>query len=86
MYGPEVCAFVDPSLNMFTTDSAAARGEWPIGVCFHKRVKKFSATIGNPFTKKQEYKEGIVRMKSGWNGCNRLTCSDTANRPAGRST
>ena len=32
VYGPEVCAFVDPSLNMFTTDSAAARGEWPIGV------------------------------------------------------
>ena len=24
-------------------------------VCFHKRVKKFSATIGNPFTKKQEH-------------------------------
>lgn len=55
VYGPEFCAFVDPSLNMFTTDSAAARGEWPIGVSWQERAKKFHSRCSNPFTKKYEH-------------------------------
>jgi hypothetical protein len=33
VYSPETCVFVTQAVNKFTTDSGAARGEWPIGVC-----------------------------------------------------
>lgn len=32
LYSPETCIFVSHAVNMFTTDSGATRGEWPIGV------------------------------------------------------
>lgn len=55
IYSPEACVFVDSITNTFVTKCDASRGEWPIGVCFHKRVKKFASVCGNPFLKKQEY-------------------------------
>jgi hypothetical protein len=41
-------------LNTFTTDSTAARGDWPIGVYWNKQNGKFMAYCSNPFTGKQE--------------------------------
>jgi len=45
VYSPDTCVFVSPNLNTLLTDRAAARGEWPIGVCFDKAKKKFCAYI-----------------------------------------
>ena len=55
VYSPETCVFVSGSVNNFTNDRDAARGEWLIGVYWHKRVNKFTSYCSNPFTKKQEY-------------------------------
>ena len=45
VYSPDTCVFVSPALNTLLTDSAAARGEWPIGVSWRKDHKKFQAYI-----------------------------------------
>ena len=55
VYSPDTCVFVDRATNSFTTDRAKLRGEYPIGVRFHKPSGKFIAQCCNPFTKKQEY-------------------------------
>ena len=54
VYSKETCAFVSKAVNMFTTDRGASRGEWLIGVCWHKRGGKFMSQCRNPFTKKRE--------------------------------
>lgn len=54
-YGPNTCVFVSSVVNNFVTESNAARGKYPIGVCWHKVRQKFVAYCNNPFTKKQEY-------------------------------
>ena len=54
MYSPDTCVFVGGVVNGFLTDSAAARGEWPLGVHWHERKQKFQSMCCNPFTKKQE--------------------------------
>ena len=48
VYGPETCCFVDKSVNSFLTDSKSSRGEWPIGVSYHKMHRKFQARCRNP--------------------------------------
>lgn len=55
VYSPETCVFVSGVVNMFTTDRGAARGEWLIGVSWHKPTEKFVSQCGNPFTKKKEH-------------------------------
>lgn len=55
IYSADTCVFVTPSVNSFTTDRGAARGEWMIGVIWHKAAKKFQAQCRNPFTKKREH-------------------------------
>jgi hypothetical protein len=55
VYGPSTCVFASDGLNKFTTDCAAARGEWPIGVHWNKRRGKFAAQCCNPFSGEQEY-------------------------------
>ena len=54
VYSKETCVFVTRSVNLFTTDSGASRGEWMIGVSWRKDKDKFEAQVNNPFTKKQE--------------------------------
>lgn len=41
IYPPETCVFVTQAINSLILDSGAARGEWPIGVIWHVRDKKF---------------------------------------------
>ena len=55
IYSPDTCVFVDAVVNIFITDSAAARGEYPIGVSWHKRDCVFQGYCNNPFTKKIEH-------------------------------
>lgn len=55
IYGPNTCVFVSRQVNNFVVEKTATRGEWPIGVCWHKPGKKFLATCHNPHTKKQEH-------------------------------
>lgn len=55
LYSPETCVFVSAMTNTFIIDGGAKRGEWPLGVAFHKRDKKFRAQCRNPFTNKYEY-------------------------------
>lgn len=43
VYSPDKCLFVPNWINTLLTASDAARGEWPLGVCWHKQHKKFIA-------------------------------------------
>jgi len=55
VYSENTCVFVTGMVNKFTIDSAASRGEWMIGVAWHKGTSKFRSSCCNPFTNKQEY-------------------------------
>lgn len=55
VYSPDTCVFVDGVVNLFLTDCATARGEWPLGVCWHEPTGKFASRCNNPFTRKYEY-------------------------------
>lgn len=54
VYSPTTCVFVDGVVNLFLGDSAAARGEWPIGVHWYGRNQKFMSQCNNPFSRKRE--------------------------------
>lgn len=43
VYSPETCVFVDRKVNNFSTGRNATRGEYLIGVYWHKRERKFAA-------------------------------------------
>lgn len=55
LYHPDFCVFIDRSLNLFLTDNERARGKWPIGVYFDRRIGKFKAQCCNPFTGKKDF-------------------------------
>lgn len=55
VYGSDTCVFVTRAVNMFTNDNGAARGEWLVGVCWHKQAGKFVSNCRNPFTGKKEH-------------------------------
>jgi hypothetical protein len=55
LYSPETCAFVLQATNSFVIESDARRGDYPIGVDFHKRAGKYRARCKNPFTVENEY-------------------------------
>ena len=42
-YSETTCVFVPQEVNKFFTDSGNARGEYPLGVYFHKQKGKFQA-------------------------------------------
>jgi len=54
VYGPYTCVFVDQKVNMFLTDSGATRGQYPIGVYYHKESRKFSSVCSSVTTGKQK--------------------------------
>jgi hypothetical protein len=49
IYSPDTCVFIEADLNTFLTDSEASRGDYLIGVTYHKRDKVFEAKCNNPF-------------------------------------
>lgn len=54
VYSPDTCIYVPGWLNKFTNDRMAARGDFPVGVYFHKQIGKFHARCSNPLTGKNE--------------------------------
>lgn len=54
-YSPEFCIFIEADLNVFLVDRAAARGDYPVGVYWNIRDKKYQAKCGNPFTGVRDY-------------------------------
>lgn len=54
-YNPLSCCFVDLITNTFLINRAAARGDYMVGVNWHKCTSKFVSQCGNPFTGKQEH-------------------------------
>ena len=43
IYSEDTCAFVPREINVFFLDRKAAKGEYPIGVTFHKQANKYKA-------------------------------------------
>lgn len=54
IYSPETCIFIPVKVNCFMLEANSLRGEYPIGVSWHSRDKKFQARCSNPFTNKVE--------------------------------
>lgn len=48
-YNPECCRFVPKRLNLLLMKSASRRGEYPIGVYFHKASQKYMARCGGEY-------------------------------------
>lgn len=53
VYSPNTCMFVPQLLNTFTLDCGAARGEWPVGVCFESSRGRFRAECRNQVSGKR---------------------------------
>lgn len=45
LYSKDTCCFVPAEVNMLLTKSDKSRGEWPVGVYFHKATGKFRARL-----------------------------------------
>lgn len=45
LYSPETCVFIPTCINSFLSLTNSLRGDNPVGVCFHKRVRKYQAQI-----------------------------------------
>ena len=45
IYSPDTCIFAPRQINLLFTDSGRSRGEYPIGVYFHKNTGKFMAHV-----------------------------------------
>lgn len=54
-YSSATCVFVTRAVNNFANDHKAKRGEWLIGVSWHKEKDKFQSHCSNPFSGKQEH-------------------------------
>ena len=48
VYRPEACVYIPPELNTFTADNRSARGDYPIGVCWHNGDKRFQSEVMGP--------------------------------------
>ena len=45
VYSPDTCSFIPQRVNKLLVDCGASRGEYPIGVSFHKPTGKFQANL-----------------------------------------
>lgn len=55
VYSATTCVFVDQRVNLFSIGSNASRGDWPIGVYWHKASGKFSSQCSSVVTGKYTY-------------------------------
>lgn len=53
-YSQDTCVFIPREINLFMTDQGKCRGDFPIGVTWHKRTKVFRASCNNPFNGRYE--------------------------------
>jgi len=44
-YSPSTCCFVSREINSLLNNNVAKRGKYKVGVCWHKRIEKFTANI-----------------------------------------
>ena len=45
LYSKDTCCFVPAEVNSLLIKRDKSRGEWPVGVCFHKHTGKFMAYL-----------------------------------------
>jgi len=45
-YSPKTCAFISPATNNLLVASAAANGEYPLGVFYNKKKNRFQVYVG----------------------------------------
>lgn len=45
VYSPTTCVFVPNFINSLFTKKQNGRGDFPVGVCYHKRDKKYQASL-----------------------------------------
>ena len=55
VYSSETCCFIPCYVNCFLTESAAVRGNYPIGVCWDGRSRKYRSRVSNPLNKHREH-------------------------------
>lgn len=55
VYSEQSCVFVSSVVNSFVIEREANRGEWPIGVSWHRATGKFISSCNNPFSKEREH-------------------------------
>ena len=55
VYSSDTCVFVTQSVNNFTNENGALRGEWLIGVHWDKKSEKFRAMCSNPLSGEREH-------------------------------
>lgn len=60
VYSPEKCCYVDQLVNSFITDRGAVRGQFMLGVTWHKHRKCFVAQCANPFGVTPYEKRGYI--------------------------
>jgi len=46
LYSPDTCVFVELKINSFLLENDKTRGQYPIGVSFHKIVGKYTSRVG----------------------------------------
>lgn len=47
VYSPDTCLFIDKNINLLFISSASTRGNYRLGVSFHKREGKFRSTCSD---------------------------------------
>lgn len=52
VYSPKTCCFVPREINVLFTKRQNKRGNYPIGVHFHKKIKKYIALVNKNFNQK----------------------------------
>ena len=53
VYSEDTCVFVPQRINSLLTNSGASRGEYPIGVYWHKASSKFSAVCSHGYSNRK---------------------------------
>lgn len=79
VYSPKNCIFVSIEINSLLTDHAAARGDYPQGVSWHKRVKKYSSNI-NKYGKRSHigYYDSILLAETAYKNAKSLHLKEVA--------
>ena len=68
VYSPDTCLFIDKRVNTFLVENNASRGNFPIGVYWSEREKKFHASInlGGGKTKSLKYHDTPEEAHRAW--------------------
>lgn len=82
VYSENVCAFVPSNINLLLTKRDTSRGEYPVGVRWHEKDKKFHSRCSDGFGKPKHLgcfstaKEAFLAYKN----CKEATVKQVANK------